>query len=131
MTWQDLHHSELTVPQLYALLKLRSEVFVVEQQCAYQDVDGDDLVGENRHLLGWRDGELVAYARILKSEEMYDPVVIGRVIVSPAARGEKRPSADGAGAGQLSAALAAKVDLPWGAGAPANFLRPLRFYAGD
>ena len=48
MTWQDLHHSELTVPQLYALLKLRSEVFVVEQQCAYQDVDGDDLVGENR-----------------------------------------------------------------------------------
>ena len=57
MTWQDLHHSELTVPQLYALLKLRSEVFVVEQQCVYQDVDGDDLVGENRHLLGWRDGE--------------------------------------------------------------------------
>ena len=48
MTWQDLHHSELTVPQLYALLKLRSEVFVVEQQCVYQDVDGDDLVGENR-----------------------------------------------------------------------------------
>ena len=44
MTWQDLHHSELTVPQLYALLKLRSEVFVVEQQCVYQDVDGDDLV---------------------------------------------------------------------------------------
>ena len=38
MTWQDLHHSELTVPQLYALLKLRSEVFVVEQQCVYQDV---------------------------------------------------------------------------------------------
>ena len=57
MTWQDLHHSELTVPQLYALLKLRSEVFVVEQQCVYQDVDGDDLVGENRHLLGWRDGD--------------------------------------------------------------------------
>lgn len=89
MTWQDLHHSELTVPQLYALLKLRSEVFVVEQQCVYQDVDGDDLVGENRHLLGWRDGELVAYARILKSEEEFAPVVIGRVIVSPAARGAK------------------------------------------
>ena len=88
MTWQDLHHSELTVPQLYALLKLRSEVFVVEQQCVYQDVDGDDLVGENRHLLGWRDGE-------------------------------------------LSAALAAKGDLPRGAGAPAILLRPLWFYAGD
>lgn len=68
---------------------MRSEVFVVEQQCVYQDVDGDDLVGENRHLLGWRDGELVAYARILKSEEEFAPVVIGRVIVSPAARGAK------------------------------------------
>lgn len=87
--WQDLHHSQLTVPQLYALLKLRCEVFVVEQTCAYQDVDGDDLIGENRHLLGWRDGELVAYARILKSEDDFDPVVIGRVIVSSAVRGEK------------------------------------------
>lgn len=46
--WQDLHHSELTVPQLYALLKLRCAVFVVEQRCPYLDVDGDDLVGDNR-----------------------------------------------------------------------------------
>lgn len=89
MIWQDLHHSELTVPQLYALLKLRCEVFVVEQNCPYQDVDGDDLNGENRHLLGWRGDELVAYARILKSAEDFEPVVIGRVIVSPTVRGEK------------------------------------------
>ena len=89
ITWQDLHHGELTVPQLYAVLKLRCAVFVVEQTCAYQDVDGDDLVGENRHLLGWRGDELVAYARILKSDDEYEPVVIGRVIVSPAVRGEK------------------------------------------
>lgn len=40
--WQDLHHSELTVQSLYALLKLRCEVFVVEQTCPYQDIDGDD-----------------------------------------------------------------------------------------
>lgn len=66
--WQDLHHSELTVQSLYALLKLRCEVFVVEQTCPYQDIDGDDLVGENRHILGWRDNELVAYARILKAK---------------------------------------------------------------
>ena len=89
ITWQDLHHGELTVPQLYAVLKLRCAVFVVEQTCAYQDVDGDDLVGENRHLLGWRGDELVAYARILKSAEDFEPVVIGRVIVSPTVRGEK------------------------------------------
>jgi ElaA protein len=87
--WNDLHHSQLTVQQLYALLQLRCEVFVVEQTCAYQDVDGDDLVGENRHILGWRDGELVAYARILKSDAEFEPVVIGRVIVSRAVRGEK------------------------------------------
>ena len=97
-------------PQLYALLKLRSEVFCRRAAVLYQDVDGDDLVGENRHLLGWRDGELVAYARILKSEEEFAPVVIGQVIVSPRhPRCEARLSADGAGAGQLSAALAAKA----------------------
>ncbi|POT59795.1 GNAT family N-acetyltransferase [Citrobacter amalonaticus] len=87
--WQDLHHSELTVPQLYALLKLRCEVFVVEQHCPYQDVDGDDLAGENRHILGWHNDELVAYARILKSADELEPVVIGRVIVSEALRGAK------------------------------------------
>ena len=86
--WQDLHHAELTVSELYALLKLRCEVFVVEQNCVYLDVDGDDLIGENRHLLGWRDNQLVAYARILKSEDDFAPVVIGRVIVSAAVRGE-------------------------------------------
>lgn len=87
--WQDLHHSDLTVPQLYALLQLRCEVFVVEQACVYQDIDGDDLVGENRHILGWQGDTLVAYARLLKNEDDFSPVTIGRVIVSPAVRGEK------------------------------------------
>ncbi len=87
--WQDLHHSELTVAELYAVLKLRSEVFVVEQTCPYLDVDGDDLLGENRHILGWKADQLVAYARILKSDDDVSPVVIGRVIVSAQVRGEK------------------------------------------
>lgn len=87
--WQDLHHSEFDVPTLYSVLQLRCAVFVVEQTCAYQDIDGDDLVGENRHILGWRDGRLVAYARILKSENDFEPVVIGRVIVDASLRGEK------------------------------------------
>lgn len=56
------------------------------------DIDGDDLVGENRHLLGWHHGTLVAYARILKSDDDLEPVVIGRVIVSEALRGEKSVS---------------------------------------
>lgn len=88
--WQDLHHSELTVAQLYALLQLRCEVFVVEQACAYQDIDGDDLKGENRHILGWKGDTLVAYARLLKSDDDFSPVTIGRVIVSNAVRGEKQ-----------------------------------------
>lgn len=87
--WHDLHHSELDVPTLYAVLQLRCTVFVVEQNCVYQDIDGDDLVGENRHILGWRDGQLVAYARILKSDVDIEPVVIGRVIVDARLRGEK------------------------------------------
>ncbi|EPE5788031.1 GNAT family N-acetyltransferase [Escherichia coli] len=87
--WQDLHHSDLSVSQLYALLQLRCAVFVVEQNCPYQDIDGDDLEGDNRHILGWHNGTLVAYARILKSDYELQPVVIGRVIVSEALRGEK------------------------------------------
>ncbi len=87
--WQDLHHSELSVSQLYALLQLRCAVFVVEQNCPYQDIDGDDLTGDNRHILGWKNDELVAYARIMKSDDDLEPVVIGRVIVSEALRGEK------------------------------------------
>lgn len=87
--WQDLRHSDLTVPQLYALLQLRCEVFVVEQACVYQDIDGEDLLGENRHILGWQGDRLVAYARLLKNEDDFSPVTIGRVIVSPGVRGEK------------------------------------------
>ncbi|MHC3162059.1 GNAT family N-acetyltransferase [Escherichia coli] len=87
--WQDLHHSDLSVSQLYALLQLRCAVFVVEQNCPYQDIDGDDLEGENRHIIGWHNGTQVAYARILKSDDELQPVVIGRVIVSEALRGEK------------------------------------------
>lgn len=89
LKWQDLHHSELSVADLYSLLALRCAVFVVEQNCPYLDIDGEDLVGENRHILGWKDGKLVAYARILKSENDLEPIVIGRVIVDASVRGER------------------------------------------
>ncbi len=85
--WQDLHHSQLSLTQLYALLKLRCAVFIVEQNCPYQDIDGEDLRGNNRHILGWRDGELIACARLL--EESDGAIAIGRVIVASQARGEK------------------------------------------
>lgn len=82
--WQDLHHAKLSTQQLYALLQLRCAVFVVEQQCPYQ-MWMAMTVGENRHILGWHNDELVAYARILKSDDELEPVVIGRVIVSESA----------------------------------------------
>ncbi len=84
--WQDYHHSELNTAQLYAILALRSEVFVVEQNCVYQDIDGQDLSGENRHIVAWLDGHVAAYARILR---LKDEVAVGRVIVAPSARGLK------------------------------------------
>lgn len=87
--WQDRHHSELTPHELYALLALRSAVFVVEQQCAYLDVDGHDLRADNRHLLGMAGGQLVAYARLLSPEDESSPVKIGRVIVSDRVRGAR------------------------------------------
>lgn len=87
--WLDLHHSELNVRQVYDMLKLRNTVFIVEQNCVYQDIDGQDLTGENRHILGVLDGALVASARILAPDVAGSAVKIGRVIVSGEARGLK------------------------------------------
>jgi len=86
IVWQDLHHSKLNVAQLYAILTLRNEVFVVEQNCIYQDLDGRDLLGDNRHVVGWLKGVPVAYLRIL---DLDGEVAIGRVIIAPSARGLK------------------------------------------
>lgn len=86
ITWQDLHHTALTPQTLYALLQLRCAVFIVEQHCPYQDVDGADLQGETRHILGWRDNKLVACARILTEHDGH-PLVIGRVVVDSTLRG--------------------------------------------
>ena len=87
LNWHDLHHSELSTSQLYQLLALRNAVFIVEQKCPYLDIDGADLTGDNRHLLGIIDNRLVAYARILVPQEADQPVKIGRVIISGEARG--------------------------------------------
>jgi ElaA protein len=87
LTWADLHHSGLSVKQIHDILALRNRVFVVEQQCCYQDIDGRDLSGDNRHILGTARGRLVCYARILAPDSRHDAVRIGRVAVSRPARG--------------------------------------------
>ncbi|MCY1397739.1 hypothetical protein D9M71_127550 [compost metagenome] len=86
--WICKHHEDLGKEQLYAILKLRTQVFVVEQNCPYQDVDGQDLEADTCHLMGWQDGELVAYLRLLDPETQGGDVVIGRVVVAPTARGQ-------------------------------------------
>lgn len=70
---------ELTVNELYDLLQLRSEVFVVEQDCVYQDVDGKDR--KSLHIMGWEDGKLVAYTRCFKAGDYFDEAAIGRILV--------------------------------------------------
>ena len=86
--WICKHHRDLGKEQLYALLKLRSDVFVVEQKCAYPDLDGQDLVGDTHHLMGWEDDQLMAYLRLLDPESQGGDVVIGRVVTAPAGRGK-------------------------------------------
>ncbi|KRP54010.1 GNAT family N-acetyltransferase [Pseudomonas poae] len=85
--WLCKHHTDLGKEQLYAILRLRCEVFVVEQQCVYQDIDGQDLDGDTHHLMAWKDDELMAYLRLLDPQLQGGDVVIGRVIVAPSARG--------------------------------------------
>ena len=71
--------SELSTTELYDILQLRSEVFVVEQNCVYQDVDSKDL--EAYHIFGLKDGNIVAYARIFKPGAYFEYASIGRVAV--------------------------------------------------
>jgi ElaA protein len=83
MTWKCKSFGELTPHELYAILQLRSEVFVVEQNCIFQDMDGKD--GHSHHLMGW-ENNLVAYSRILPPGISYVESSIGRIVISPTAR---------------------------------------------
>ena len=79
--------NELSTSELYSLLQLRSEVFVVEQNCVYQDVDGKD---DNAiHVLGFLDNELASYSRIFDKGIYFEEASIGRVVVSPKLRDKK------------------------------------------
>ncbi|UJH90198.1 GNAT family N-acetyltransferase [Antarcticibacterium sp. 1MA-6-2] len=71
--------SQLNLEELYKILQLRSEVFVVEQNCVYQDVDGKDM--DAIHVLGFEDTDLVAYTRCFDAGNYFDKASIGRVIV--------------------------------------------------
>jgi len=76
----------LTVKELYAILKLRSEIFVVEQNCVFLDTDGKDF--SCQHLMLYQNKELVAYARIVPAGLSFTEPSIGRIVSSHAARGK-------------------------------------------
>lgn len=76
---------ELSKKELYDLLSLRAEVFVVEQDCPYQDVDHKDQ--KAYHILGYKQEELVAYTRMFKPGDYFDKASIGRVVVKESHRG--------------------------------------------
>mgnify|MGYP000106099428 CR=1 FL=1 len=71
--------SELTTSQLYEILQIRAAVFIVEQDCVYQDIDGKDQ--KALHMLGYDTGVLVAYTRIFKASDYLPKASIGRVLV--------------------------------------------------
>jgi ElaA protein len=98
MTWTIKKFNELTPYELYAIMHLRNEVFVVEQNCVFQDADNKDQACD--HVMGWdADGgaaeiakaygapALLAYARIVPAGISYVESSIGRIITSPKARG--------------------------------------------
>lgn len=78
---------QLTTQELYDILQLRNEIFVVEQDCVYQDVDGKDQ--KALHVLGFKNETLVAYTRLFKSGDYFKQANIGRVAVSKNERNHK------------------------------------------
>ena len=72
--------TELTTTELYEILQIRSEVFVVEQDCVYQDLDGKDQ--KSLHVIGFKEDKIVAYSRIFKPGDYFQNASIGRVVVS-------------------------------------------------
>ena len=71
--------NQLSLSELYTILKLRAEVFVVEQNCVYQDIDGKDQ--KALHVIGEANGEIVAYTRCFNKGFYFDEASIGRVLV--------------------------------------------------
>ena len=79
MNFTAKYFSELNTTELYEILQLRSEVFVVEQDCVYQDIDSKDQ--KSLHIIGYKNNKIVAYTRIFKPGDYFDNASIGRVLV--------------------------------------------------
>jgi ElaA protein len=86
ISWLIKKFDELSLDELYAILQLRNLVFAIEQNCVYPDMDNKDQ--PSYHFMGWKNDILIAYSRIIPPGVAYTEPSIGRVVVSPSARGE-------------------------------------------
>ncbi|MCC3868248.1 GNAT family N-acetyltransferase [Terrisporobacter mayombei] len=86
MNWKIKKFNELNIEEIYKILALRNEVFIVEQECPYLDCDDKDL--NSYHLFSKENGEIVSYLRILEKGVSYDEISIGRVAVKKSYRGK-------------------------------------------
>lgn len=85
--WEIKRFNELSAAQMYELLRLRSEVFVVEQNCVYQDIDNKDQ--KAIHVIAFQNDEIIAYARIFAAGYYFENASIGRVLVKQENRIQK------------------------------------------
>ena len=85
MIWEIKEWSELSIKEVENIFSLRSEVFVVEQDCVYQDIDGNDQ--QAKHVLGKKNNEIIAYARIFKPGDYFKEASFGRAVVKKSERG--------------------------------------------
>jgi len=83
--WITKKFEELSPAELYDMMRLRSEVFVVEQNCVFLDMDNKDQA--SYHLAAWNNGTLLAYTRLVPAGVAYEEPSIGRVVTSPGTRG--------------------------------------------
>ena len=86
MIWEVKEWAELSTREVENIFSLRSEVFVVEQDCVYQDIDGKDQ--KAKHVLGKKENDIVAYARIFKPGDYFKEASFGRAVVKKTERGK-------------------------------------------
>lgn len=85
MNFSFKHFSELSVDEIYQILQLRAEIFVVEQDCVYNDIDGLDKDAVHQFLM--KENKIIAYSRLLQSGTRFPDYSIGRVVVKESERG--------------------------------------------
>ncbi|NLC83953.1 MAG: GNAT family N-acetyltransferase [Ruminococcaceae bacterium] len=86
MNWKFKKFADLSTEEIYGIIKLRIEVFIIEQNCIYQDCDGRDQAA--LHLFVQADDRIVAYLRILPKGSFYEEICIGRLVVQKDYRGQ-------------------------------------------